>query len=44
MKKKPIKRPADVNTRMHSILADVISISNRPIKSPRKKSPRKSPG
>jgi hypothetical protein len=36
--KKPTKpRPADANMRMHSILSDVIAISNKPIKSPRAK-------
>jgi hypothetical protein len=40
--KKPTKpRASDTNTRMHSILGDVISISNKPIKAPAKTAPRK---
>jgi hypothetical protein len=39
--KKKAKRPADPNTRMHSILSDVIAISNKPIKAPPKKTPKK---
>lgn len=45
MKKPTKKRASDVNTRMHSILGDVIAISNQPIKAPRAtkaKRPRKS--
>jgi hypothetical protein len=36
MKKPTKKRPADVNTRMHSILGEVIAISNQPITKPAK--------
>lgn len=41
--KKPAKkrRPADVNMRMRSILDDVIAISNRPIKAPKAKKPKR---
>ena len=34
------KRPADTNTRMHSILQDVIGITNKPIQAPNS-APRK---
>ncbi len=36
MKKPAKKRPADANMRMHSIMHDVIAISNSPIKAPAK--------
>jgi hypothetical protein len=40
--KKPTKpRASDANMRMHSILSDVIGISNKPIKAPTKKSAKK---
>lgn len=41
MRKLPIppkkKRPADASMRMHSIMQDVIGISNQPIRSPKAK-------
>lgn len=40
MKKPAKRRPADPNMRMHSVLSDVIAISNRPIKAPKKKQRR----
>lgn len=37
MKKPAKKRPADPIMRMHSIMQDVIALSNRPIVAPKKK-------
>ena len=41
MKKPAKKRPADVNMRAHSIMQDVIALSNKPIVAPSKRKPKK---
>jgi hypothetical protein len=37
MKKPDKKRPSDPNLRMHSIMQDVIALTSKPIKAPKRK-------
>jgi hypothetical protein len=37
MKKPDKKRPSDLNLRMHSIMQDVIALTSKPIKAPKRK-------